>query len=704
MKKLLLSALALLLGQLAYTQETIIWGAEVIDITSEYSPLEYSALQALHKPNVLPNGGDNPNAWRAKTPDSEDFVMVAFDKPIKAKQVAIAESENPGAVKQVYAYDKEYNEYLLFELVPRAIPLDSRLLNLFFEPTTYEIYAIRVVIDGEAVEGYNAIDAIGISSSNLPISVLMNLAPGVAQDKEADMLGENVNSPYIEHSPIISPDGKHLYFSRRYHPDNVGGTDDVEDIWVSDLDEATGEWLPAKNLGPPLNTAGPNFISSITPSPDGGELLVLGNRYGKKGRMFSGVSMAKRNGDSFSKPEDIEIEDEYNYSPKVDYFLTPKGDAMIMSMERDDSYGKRDLYVSFKNGKTWSAPRNLGAPLNTMTDDYAPFIGKDGKTLYYSSSGFSGYGGADIYVSIRLDDSWKRWSEPENMGSSVNSKEDDQYFSVPSTGKHVYFARGDTDDDTDIFRFEANDLFIDKESPLMASVGHLTPEEDKTAPVIAAAVPPVAKVEEEEYMATIKGVVLDKNTNKPVPNVPVTIERLPDGMGVGQVTTNEEGVYEMTVRAGASYGLHADYPDYISSDRNFDFNALTSNDTLDVPLFLNKIEKGASVVMNNIFFDLEKAVLKTSSYAELNRILKYLQDGEIEKIQISGHTDSTGDDSYNQSLSEKRARAVYEFFVDNGIAKDRLQAIGYGETKPMLSNDTRENRQKNRRVEFQVVE
>ena len=182
MKRLLiLSVISLSIALTTKAQETIVWGTDVVDVSSEYSPLEYSAIQALHKPNVIPAGGDNPNAWRPKTEDRNDFIMVSFDKPIKAKQVAIGESENPGAVTKVFAYDSEYNEYLLFELTPRAIPLESRLLNLFFDMTPYEIYAIRVEIDGEAVPGYNAIDAIGVSASNLPITVLINLVPGVAQ-------------------------------------------------------------------------------------------------------------------------------------------------------------------------------------------------------------------------------------------------------------------------------------------------------------------------------------------------------------------------------------------------------------------------------------------------------------------------------------------------------------------------------------------
>lgn len=670
---------------IAKAQETVVWGAEVVDVSSEYSPLEYSAIQALHKPNVLPTGGDNPNAWRPKSDNKEEFIMVSFEKPIKAKQVAIAESENPGAVTKVYAYDNEYNEYTLFELQPRALPIESRLLNLFFDDTPYEIYAIKVFIDGDAVPGYNAIDAIGISASNLPISVLINLVPGIEQNVKADRLSENVNSQYIEHSPIISPDGNHLYFSRRYHPQNVGGVDDVEDIWISDLDPATGEWLPARNLGPPLNTEGPNFISSIT-MVDGKETLILGNRYGKKGLMYTGVAMSSRVGDTFEKPVNLEVENEYNYSAKTDYFLAASGEAMLSSVERDDSYGGRDLYVSFKNGKIWSAPVNLGNDVNTAADDFSPFLGEDGKTLYYSTSGISGYGGSDIFVTIRLDDTWQRWSEPENLGSSVNSKGDDSYFSIPSSGKHIYFARGKIDDDTDIFRFKADDIFLDKDSPLMASVGHLTTKRP------------------DQYYVTLVGRTIDKETSQIMPGVHVIVERLPDGFDVGQVASDSLGQFMMTIRGGARYGLLAKHPGYLSTDENFDFNKLNKIDTIKVDLMLSPIKKGAVITLKNVFFDFDKSELKTSSYPVLNRLLEYMQSGEIKKVEISGHTDSYGVDDYNMKLSQRRVDAVKEFLRRNGISEDRMIAKGFGETQPVAPNDTPENRAKNRRVEFKIAE
>ena len=195
MNRVIALFLGLFISITAYSQDVVVWGSEVVDLSSEFSPYEYSAIQALHKPNVLPGGGDNPNAWRPKDDKSEQFIMVSFKTPIKAKQVAIAESENPGAVRRILAYDQDYNEYDLFpELTPRALPIESRLLNLFFEETTYEIYAIRIVIDGESVPGFNSIDAIGISASNIPINVLINLARNVNEGMQADKLGKNVNS------------------------------------------------------------------------------------------------------------------------------------------------------------------------------------------------------------------------------------------------------------------------------------------------------------------------------------------------------------------------------------------------------------------------------------------------------------------------------------------------------------------------------
>lgn len=670
----------------AFSQETVVWASKVLEVSSETSPLQYSAMQALHRPNFYPRGGESPNAWRPRKDNTEEFIVVAFDKPIKIQQVAIAETENPGAVKAVYAYDKTNREYLLFTLTPRVLPIEQRLLNLFFEMTQYEVSHLKVVLDGTAVPGFNSIDAIGISSSNIPITVLINVAANINEDAQAERLSSNVNSTYRENSPLLSPDGKMLFFSRQYHPANMGGVEDNEDIWVSKLDEKTGEWLPAQNVGPPLNNTGPNFISSISQDNAGNIVFLLGNRYERRGRMSVGVSMSTMTPEGkFTEPVNINIANYYNYSDKVDQFMTKDGKVMLLALEREDSYGDRDLYVSFlQSDKSWSQPKSLGIEVNTADEEAAPFMSDDNKTLYFSSRGFSGQGGLDIFVSKRLDDTWTRWSPPENLGKAANTVGDDTYFNIPSVGKHIYFTRGNKGEDMDIFRFQSEEFFIDP-SKLKDPIQ-------------------IVDVGDEIVLVTIKGRVINSKTGEPI-STNVQIERLPDGANMGG-TTSEAGTgnYQLKVRTGARYGFMAEKDGFLAVAQNIDLNNTTKAEIIERDLVLTPIEIGESIVINNIFFDFDKAILKTASFSELERILKLLKSDKIKKIEISGHTDSMGDDNYNMTLSKRRATAVYNYFQSNGIAADRMSAVGYGETQPTAPNDTNENMAKNRRVEFKIVE
>ncbi|MEP2025231.1 MAG: OmpA family protein [Reichenbachiella sp.] len=661
-----------------YAQETVKWASEVMHVTSETTALQYSASQALHAPNVYPKGGESPNAWRPAQPDNDEYIVVKFDAPIRAQQIAIAETENPGAISKVFAYDSLDNEYLIFDLNPRPIPLQSRLLNLFFEKTPYRIAYIRVDIKGGNVPGFNSVDAIGLSASNIPISVLIDLAKNVNQNLVTERLSENVNSQYLEQSPILSPDGKTLYFSRRAHPDNVGGVDDYEDIWYSELDEETQEWLPAKNLGPPLNTPGPNFICSIT-QVEGETVLLLGNRYEKRGRMAQGISMSRSKGDGkWEKPTNLNVENDYNYSEKVDYYMSTDTKVILMAIERDDTYGDRDIYVSFvqPNGD-FSEPKNLGNVVNSADVESGPFLHHDGETLYFSSKGFRGYGGADIYVSKRLDESWTNWSKPENLGKGVNGPDDDTYFNIPATGRHAYFTRGRADENTDVFRFRVDELFVEPTDE---------PELDPT-----------------EIFVTIHGKVFDSKSSLPIVSS-VFVERLPDGITVGSAETNEYGEFVFKVRPGATYGVLAAKDGYLSQSENIDLNEVVEITDIQKDLFLSPIEKGVAITLNNIFFEFDKSDLRTSSYAELDRVLKLLVDNKINSIEISGHTDAVGDDDYNLDLSQRRAWSVYSFFIANGISASRLESVGYGETLPLAPNDTADNRRKNRRVEFKIID
>ncbi len=646
------------------------WASKVIDFSSELSPLQYSAKQALSKPNVLPNGGENPNAWTPKNPNRIEYVKVGFDRPQKVQQIAIGESYNPGSISAIYVYDQSDNETQVYTFNARPIGEAGRLLNVFFDITSFDVVAVKLEIDGRAVPGYNSIDAIGISDSEVPIQVenLIRLADNISDDLEAERLGPNVNSEVNEFRPLISPDGKTLFFSRSNHPGNVGGTADDEDIWYSELDEASGTWKEARNIGPVLNNKGPNYISSIT--PDGNTiLLLLGNEYLPNGKMKAGVSVSRKTESGWTEPEALAVENLYNYSEKANFYMANNRKTLLMSIEREDSYGDRDLYASFLNDDgSWTEPVNLGNTLNTASEESAPFLAADDETLYFSSDGYAGFGGTDIFVTRRLDDTWKNWTEPENLGPDINSENDDEFFNIPASGEYAYYSRGVGTENLDIFKLELPVFY-------------------QPAPVVL-----------------VQGTVFNSKTNEPLGNVKILYERLPDGTEVGLATSEpESGAYKIVLPSGAKYGYLAEAEGYVAVNANIDLNDLEEYKEISQDLYLVPIETGATVTLNNIFFDFDRSNLKEDSYPELKRVVEFMNNNPGVEIEIAGHTDSIGSESYNQQLSDRRAKAVFDYLSENGIATERMVSRGFGESQPVESNMYNDGRSKNRRVEFKIL-
>ncbi len=675
MKSSLLSFL-LIVGFIVSSQgQTVQWASKVIEFSTELTPVQYSAKQALGKPDVLPAGGQSPNAWSPDKPKRKEFLKLGFAKPINIQQIAIAESHNPSAIFRVLVYDEAGNEYEVNKLNPMAVPLKGRMLNLFMEKTSYKVVAVKIEFDGAALPDYFGIDAVAITDSNYPIIAdipkLQLLASGII----IEALDKNVNSEYSELNPLLSPDGKTLYFSRKNHPSNVGGVNDKEDIWFSELDSA-GNWALAKNTGPQFNNEGPNFVSAIqSVTPDGKTaVMVLGNKYEPKGKMLAGVSVSTNVGGTWTQPVGLNIVNDYNFNEKSNYFMSDNRNTLIMSVEREDSQGDRDLYVSFmQSDSVWTEPLNLSDIVNSANEESAPFLANDNKTLYYSSKGFSGYGGSDIYVTRRLDDSWTNWTEPENLGPEINSPMEDLFFNIPASSEYAYYSRGVSDNNMDIFRVKL---------PIVRS---------------------------PEVWVTVKGKIIDATTGKAI-GAKIIYERLPDGKELGIAQSNPEtGAYEIRLPAGHLYGVRAESKDKISSNQNLDLRNIKADQVIEHkdfnldPIQLAKVEENVSIVLNNLFFDFDKAVLKPESFPELNRVIDLMTEKSGMQIEIAGHADNVGTTEYNLNLSERRAKAVVRYLVDKGVAQDRISSVFLGETKPVTANDTKEGRSKNRRVEFKIL-
>lgn len=245
-------------------------------------------------------------------------------------------------------------------------------------------------------------------------------------------LGPSVNSPGPEGMPLISPDGRTLYFYRDKSAENIGSSE-TTDIWSSTL-SPDGTWGPAVNLGKPVNNAGNNFPCSITPD---GNILVVGNVYNRDGTMTSGVSWSRRTPTGWSFPVKLSITGYKNISRGNSFYLCNDGKTLLLSIQDPgDTFGGRDLYVSFLVGdRKWTRPRNLGSGVNTPKSELTPFLASDGVSLYFASDGLpGGYGGCDIWVSRKLDGTWTNWSVPENLGPEINTPGEERGYTIPASG------------------------------------------------------------------------------------------------------------------------------------------------------------------------------------------------------------------------------------------------------------------------------
>jgi OmpA-OmpF porin, OOP family len=674
MRKILFALCLTLVGIQFSHGQTVQWASKVVEFSSQLTPIQYSAQQALGEPNVLPAGGQNPGAWTPDKPKRSEFIKLGYATPMQVQQIAIAESYNPGSLYRVYVYDEAGREYLVNTFNPMSVPLQGRMLNVFLEKTSYKVSAVKLEFDGSALPDYFSLDAVAISDSHIPIIAAIDLPELLSKGLVVERLDANVNSDFSEYNPLLSPDGKTLYFSRKNHPENVGGTSDKEDIWYSELG-ADGKWSLAKNMGPQFNNNQPNFVNTVSSTPDGKAVIILlGNKYLDKGKMVAGVSVSTNVGGKWSDPKPLEIENDYNYNEKANYFLANTRKSLLMSVEREDTQGGRDLYVSFeKDDETWTQPLNLGKVVNTVGEETAPFLASDDKTLYFSSNGFSGYGGSDVFMSKRLDETWTNWSPPENLGPDINTKLDDLFFNIPSTSEYAYYSRGVTVDNSDIYRVKM---------PMF-----MTPD-----PIII-----------------VKGKLVDARTGEPI-GAKIIYERLSDGKEVGSTYSDPvTGEYEIHLPGGQQYGFRAEAKDHISENQNLDLRDFTKDGQLVsknitlAPIEVALVEENTKIILNNIFFDFDKSILKSESFPELNRIATLMKEKPTMQVEISGHTDPTGPEAYNLGLSERRAKAVSKYLTEQGVDSDRIKTAYFGETQLLDTSNTREGNRKNRRVEFKIL-
>ncbi|MBX2967504.1 MAG: OmpA family protein [Cyclobacteriaceae bacterium] len=581
-----------------------------------------------------------------------------------------------------------------------------------------------------------------ILSILLVLSVLVSYAQEFSPRYEMVKLNKEVNSYYHDAAPIISVDGKQLYFFIHNHPQNTFGKQGSDDIWVSKLGD-NGQWGAPQHLGSPFNIHRSNQV--FTALPDGSLFIKGGRQKDTKG--FSIVSP----GGSLTE---IEVPGFKEMNKGRFYGASMSSDMkhIILFFGEMANSTRSSLYVSNLDGDgKWTRPVKLN--ISTRDDDFGPFIGPDDKTLYFASDrNVPGkFGKSDIYKTTRLDDTWQNWSEPVNMGSPINTAAGEMYFCIDKAG-NVFMSRsviGGDGGTLDLWKLVPRDVIVKvvgtiynekTQQPIEANV-QVKPAGSEVIQLHAQAngryetkIPEVKGVNiaasQNEFLpkevsvslpdqlgndATLyvdlyltpiakklllTGTVFDNKTMKPVSanlNVQLKEDRKENfSLRVGS------SAYEQEIKKTGWYMYTASAEGYINA---VDSVEVISEEITPVikDIFLQPIEVGLTVRLKNIYFDFDKTTLKRESFVELNKVVDFLKQNSSVEIQIEGHTDSKGSDEYNLNLSQGRSQSVVDYLVSQGISASRLGAQGFGESTPIDTNDTDAGRANNRRVEFRVV-
>ena len=491
-------------------------------------------------------------------------------------------------------------------------------------------------------------------------------------------LGSSINSELPEYFPSITADDSTFLFTRRVNDLSAPGGRQ-EEIFVSKK-TPNNHWsnssLVSNAINSKYNEGAPTF------SPDGQYIIFVGCETGAKGDYEYGddrkgygscdLFYSQNNGTNWSKPVNLgskinskhwETQPSFSSDGKTLYFIR----GMTYDRQRRN-HDNQDIYVTtITEDGQWSKPEKLPPNINSPHREESVQIHPDGKTLYFSSNGHPGMGGMDLYMSRKLDDN--TWSDPINLGYPLNTYKNDISILISPKGDKGYFSsdREGGYGDLDLYSFNVDKKF-------------------KPLPI-----------------TFIKGKIIDAESKLPLFAF-FQLTDLKKGNIISQMQSKlENGEFLITVPKNIDFALHAEKEGYMFYSRNIYRDNLSLSKDGFLIIELEKVKPG-TFILENIFFEKSKSSLKKSSLVELNKVLKLMQINPDLKIQISGHTDSDGDDDFNLELSINRAKSVVNWLIENNIDQNRLSFKGYGETRPIEENNSIANKAKNRRTELTIIE
>jgi len=505
---------------------------------------------------------------------------------------------------------------------------------------------------------------------------------------------EIVNTEFNDFAPSITMDGEELVFTsdrpNGHTPDEVGEYDN--DIYTTSFEN--GKWRKPSTAKGRINTDKDDLSNNF--SYNGTKMLI--SRINAAGNYDIYETMLK--GDTWGEP--INFSANINLKSNDIYASYSYNDVKIYYAKDNASGSSKNGYDIYSSGIMNRAARKYGTPTRVMAtsspfNDGPIYLHPDGETMYFASEGFNSMGGFDIFM---VKKKGTQWGTPVNMGYPINTPYDDFFFASSANGKYAYITsnrkggKGGYDIYKVTFWGPEKEPATSVEDYLLASIAK--PIND---PVLADEI----KVTKSINLTVFKGKTIDALTKKQIEAV-IEITDNKTGKVIETFTTNSAtGKFLISLKSGGNYGIAVKADGYLFHSENFDIPSGSAYNLVNKTIELKNIKIGSKIALRNVFFDTGKSTIKAESNTELDRLVKLMKDVPGLKIELSGHTDNTGSATGNQKLSQARADAVVTYLVSKGIAKSRLTAKGYGDTKPVASNSTNEGRQLNRRTEFEII-
>jgi outer membrane protein OmpA-like peptidoglycan-associated protein len=492
-----------------------------------------------------------------------------------------------------------------------------------------------------------------------------------------------VNSAKDEQAPFISPDGKVMYWTVAHHPKNTGGEKDPGDIWMAVWTGSS--WSQPQHGGSLINNAAYNAVCGI--SHDGDRLFLVGHYAANQQPANSqGISVSIRSADGWSAPQNINIPYFMDRGKETHGYLSTTLGVFVFSAESYITIGAEDIYMSRLMNGQWSEPINLGTSINTSRQEFSPSLSADGAFLYFASNGRKNYGATDIYYAQRLDDSWTNWSTPVNMGANVNSEGRELFYrTYPESGFSLFTSTHNSDGYGDIQYYKPpKDL----------------PDSIQQAPAGGAKIVEIVRekaITEDEKQFRVFGQVTDSKTARPIrARLSFHADKLYD------VEAAVDGRYSLLIPSVSEYSIRVEAEGYVGNFEKLDVRTYEMK-ALEMNYKLQPIEVGATVNLKSVLFQQSTPNLLPESNDELDLVVSFLKTNPRVEISLSGHTDGRGHPEHNLRLSQKRVERVKAYLVSKGINARRIAGKGFGGTRPIAGNDNEETRRLNRRVEFTIV-